>query len=96
MLICWSAEAILWRASCFIAVEKEPPYAVLCAEFDAGSIEKGRTEYSRLVELYTKCHKEQRWPGYVDQEAPYQLTLPKWALESQEPSEQFIYQLENA
>lgn len=80
----------------FIAVEKDPPYAVLCAEFDSLSLQKGRNEYERLLELYDKCHKEQRWPGYVDQKIPYQMTLPKWAMESQQPLEQQIYELEAA
>lgn len=80
----------------FIAVEKEPPYAVLCAEFDSMSLAKGRSEYERLLALYIKCRAENRWPGYVDQKIPYQLTLPKWALESQEPLEQIIYELEAA
>lgn len=87
------AESNSFGGFVFLAVEKEPPYVVLCAELDDMSIQKGREEYTRLMELRAKCHKEQRWPGYVDQETPYLLTLPAWALNAQEPSEQITYQL---
>lgn len=76
-----------------IACEKEPPYAVLCAEFDSVSIEKGRSEYQRLMALYVKCHDEGKWPGYVNSEMPYMMTLPKWALESQPEPDQITYAL---
>lgn len=77
----------------FLAVEKTPPYAVLCLEFDSISIDKGRTEYKRLLKLYEKCHAEKKWPSYYDAPIPYQATLPKWALEDQELPDQIVYEL---
>lgn len=68
----------------FIAVEKKPPYAVLCMEFDDEAIAKGRSEYQRLLRLYKKCHDEKHWPGYIDGDMPARLSLPRWALDSKE------------
>lgn len=78
----------------FIAVEKTPPYNVLCCEFDAMSINKGRDEYERLLDLYKKCRDENHWPGYS--ETCELLTLPRWAL-TEKPFESAIpYELEEA
>lgn len=79
----------------FGAVEKTAPYAALCCELDSAAFNKGREEGERLFELYKKCHKEKRWPGYIDQKVPYQMSYPQWALDSQQTSEQIIYQLES-
>lgn len=78
----------------FGAVEKKPPYAVLCCELDDAAFNKGREEGERLFELYRKCHREKKWPGYVSQKIPYQIQYPRWALEMQNPAEQIIYELE--
>lgn len=76
----------------FIAVEKTPPYKVLCCDLDAQSVEKGSKEVRRLLELYKKCSDENKWPGYS--EIMERLTLPDWAL-AEEPFESSVaYTLE--
>lgn len=78
----------------FGAVEKTAPYSVLCCELDDEAFNKGREEGERLFELYRKCHREKKWPGYISQSIPYQIKFPRWAIEMQNPAEQIIYDLE--
>lgn len=78
----------------FGAVEKTAPYAVLCCELDDEAFNKGREEGERLFELYRKCHREKKWPGYISQAIPYQIKFPRWAIEMQNPAEQIIYEME--
>lgn len=61
----------------FIAVEKEPPYAVAVYELDAESIEIGRQKYRRLLWKYVACVSEDRWPAYSQNIE--RLSLPAWA-----------------
>jgi exodeoxyribonuclease VIII len=77
----------------FIAVEKSPPYPVLCCEFDALSINKGRDEVERLLDLFKKCTDENKWPGYSDELE--MLTLPYWALTEKPFESAIVYELEN-
>jgi len=62
----------------FLAVEKTIPYNVLCCELDAASINKGRSEYERLLDLYKQYKDANYWPGYSDECEI--LTLPDWSL----------------
>lgn len=80
----------------FAASEKEAPNLAVAYELDSAAFNKGREEGIRLFDLYKKCHREKRWPGYVDQAIPFQMAYPRWAIEMQDPSEQIIYELENA
>jgi len=66
----------------FVAIEKEPPYAVAVYIADPTVIEKGRHEYTRAFEIYKQCLKENRWPGY--QTEAEMIGLPYWALFSEE------------
>lgn len=78
----------------FIAIEKTPPYKILCCELDAMSMDKGRSEVERLLALYKKCRDEDHWPGYSDKLTPELLSLPEWALR-EEPFESAVsYELE--
>lgn len=61
----------------FIAVEKEPPYAVGVYELDHRALEVGRNKYRRLLNKYLLCVSEDRWPAYSPN-VEY-LALPVWA-----------------
>ena len=65
------------RKFIFIAVEKEPPYAVGVYELDESSIEQGRVEIECLLSSYAKCVQEGVWPGYSPTIRP--IGIPKWA-----------------
>lgn len=65
----------------FIAVEKEPPYAVMVYEADYDFIEAGRAAYRRDLDLYHKCRMSGIWPAYQDE--LHQLSLPRWAIKKE-------------
>lgn len=62
----------------FVAVEKNPPYAVGLYELDAESIEIGRTKYQKGLSIYRHCVKTGEWPSYSPDIIT--LQLPKWAM----------------
>lgn len=61
----------------FIAVEKHAPYAVQVFALDEASMEKGREEYQRGLDIYLKCVSTNTWPGYADEVVP--MNLPSYA-----------------
>lgn len=79
----------------FVAVEKDPPYAVnvlQCSEdvIRIGMNGNGKTMgYRALMDLYHKCRTEDRWPGYEGFENTIQaMDVPKWMkTETQETAE---------
>lgn len=62
----------------FIAVEKDPPHAVAVYQLDEASIEYGRQEYRRLLNIYLDCVSTNQWPGYSSEIVP--LSIPRWAM----------------
>jgi exodeoxyribonuclease VIII len=60
----------------FIAVEKQPPYAVQVFVLDEESINKGREEYKLGIAKYRECLLTNSWPAYENVAVP--LTLPGW------------------
>jgi hypothetical protein len=66
----------------FLFAELEPPYAVTtCAP--AGSLrELGERRWRRAVNLWARCLKEKKWPGYA--EGVVQLEAPRYALADEE------------
>jgi exodeoxyribonuclease VIII len=66
------------KAFVFIAVEKNPPYAVSVYELDFDSIEVGRTLYQRNLETYRRCLEADHWPAYS--QSIETLSLPRWAM----------------
>ena len=50
----------------FVAVEKEPPYAVGVYAYDMRSIEAGRMKYKRLLMDIADCKSSGKWPAYSD------------------------------
>lgn len=61
----------------FIAVEKEPPYAVGVYYMTETVYKLGRKEYLTDLETYTKCLASNEWPAYSNDFVP--LELPTWA-----------------
>jgi len=64
----------------FIAVEKEPPYAVAVYQIDEESLLFGALKVQELLRLYKACEASGVWPAY-----PYQIqkiSLPSWATKS--------------
>lgn len=73
--------AILGRSFqfCFVAQEKEPPFAVRAAPMSELSIQIGRDEYRRALMKIATCRMNENWPGYSD---PDCWELPAWAVPS--------------
>lgn len=61
----------------FIAVEKEPPFAVAVYDLSREAINAGRAEYIRLLQLYMECHALDEWPAYNPD--VQEIGLPAWA-----------------
>jgi len=65
----------------FIAVEKEPPYAVSVSALTPIQLDMGRHEYRRALARYSECQISGHWPGYSDKIEP--LALPAWAMKGE-------------
>jgi hypothetical protein len=61
----------------FIAVEKEPPYAVACYELDADALTEGQRLRDRDLQRIANCRAMAAWPGYGDELQT--ISLPGWA-----------------
>ena len=59
----------------FIAVEKEPPYAVGIYVLDEEVIDYGIRKLENLLVKYSECLQDNKWPSYPIQT----ILLPKWA-----------------
>lgn len=70
----------------FIAIEKEPPFAVAVYELDPASIEQGRMECAALLRKYKACVESGIWPGYSAKVEP--LRIPEWAFKGVEQLEE--------
>lgn len=64
----------------FIAVEKEPPYAVAVYLAEGEVLQLGRREYTRNLETYMECINSGRWPSYNESISP--LSLPNYAFKN--------------
>ena len=60
-----------------VAVENQPPYDLGVFPVPAETIDAGRREYRRLLDLVQHCEKSGVWPGAY--EMPQDLILPAWA-----------------
>lgn len=65
------------RGFAFIAVEKEPPYAVAVYYADEKVLQLGLDEYVPDLQKYVECKNSNQWPAYEQVIKP--LTLPAWA-----------------
>lgn len=62
----------------YIVVEKEPPYAVAVYQLDLESIEAGRKQYKKNLQLLAECIEFDEWPAYSSEVEI--ISLPKWRL----------------
>ena len=60
----------------FVAIEKQPPYAIGTYLLKMDWIEAARADYIKLLEMYEKCKKEDKWPAYDD--TIVELDMPKY------------------
>lgn len=60
----------------FVAIEKEPPWAVSVYKASPEFIQEGGVQCQKALEIYTDCKKKEEWPGY-DEEIK-NLKLPGW------------------
>lgn len=65
-----------------LAVENVPPYEPAVFEVPEEVIERGREEYTRLVQLLGECEAANHWPPAA--EAEQRLTLPSYAYEQED------------
>lgn len=63
----------------FIAVEKNPPYAVNILQADTLFMQHGQDRYRHLLGLYHECRQRNQWPGYTGFDGDIaSLGLPAW------------------
>jgi hypothetical protein len=60
----------------FIAVEKEPPFAVGVYRLPEEAIKVGREKYLRNLHTYMECLRTGNWPAYSDE--CIDLSMPKY------------------
>jgi len=65
------------KAFLFVAVEKEPPYAVAVYELDSMSKDRGRDLYRANLATLKHCLETDDWPAFGQRIVP--LTLPAWS-----------------
>ena len=63
----------------FIVQEKTAPYLVTVCELDDRDIHRGRELNARALERFRDCTDTGMWPGYVRDDQPVTIRLPKWA-----------------
>ena len=61
----------------FIALEKDPPYAVAVYEATKDMLETAQRQIGPLLDMYAECLRTDCWPGYKDE--VQQIQLPRWA-----------------
>lgn len=64
------------EAFVFIAVEKEPPYAVAVYNLDGDAIGRGRLSYVNLLQRFMECQEKNDWPSYSQD--IQEIKLPDW------------------
>ena len=63
----------------FIAIEKNPPYAVNILQADTLFMQHGQDRYRHLLGLYHECRQRNQWPGYTGFDGDIaSLGLPAW------------------
>ena len=62
----------------FIAVEKEPPYAVCVYVAGEDFLRLGEKEAEKDLETYRRCLETGCWHGYDEEPAIHTLELPAW------------------
>lgn len=67
------------REFVFIAVEKEPPFAVCVYVADDTVLKLGEQEAQKDLETYRWCMEHDNWYGYERIPETHSLMLPEWA-----------------
>lgn len=62
----------------FICAEKEPPYLIEVYLADQATIQAGRNEYRRCLDLYHECRTTDTWPCYTAGKI-ISVGIPDWA-----------------
>jgi hypothetical protein len=75
---CGASNMVTPRHFLFLVVEKKAPYAVAVYRLNEESVDAGRREYRRDLDLYAKCRATNDWPGYPAEIQP--IDLPTWYL----------------
>lgn len=65
------------REFVFVAIEKDPPYAVACYRADERMLQLAATKWAHGVNRYIGCRERNEWPGYADEITD--ISLPGWA-----------------
>jgi len=60
----------------FIAVERDPPYAVCVHRVSPRALEAGRRRYEPLLETFKTCKEADNWPAYSDMFETFDV--PAW------------------
>lgn len=60
-----------------IAVEKEPPYAVMTHDFGQAELDLGRESYKANMRTLAECLERDEWPAYGI--TTNTITFPQWA-----------------
>lgn len=69
----------------FGAVEMDYPHVASAIMLDDDSVEQGRREYRRLLDIYAECKESGIWPAY---DTSVQLArLPNWAFDQEDEIE---------
>jgi len=64
--------------SCFIVVEKEPPFEIQVFEADVGMISRADLELRVLLNKLHECVKNNHFPGRQGDSGPQIIGLPPW------------------
>ncbi len=69
----------------FVAVEKDPPYAVACYSLDKEAKFNGRGQYEHNLRVYKECFERDEWPGYPSDQSIFEpsvrnLQVAPWGL----------------
>lgn len=61
----------------FIAQENKPPFALTVAQIGEGAMTMGRKRLQIAIELWTRCIRAGKWPGYTNRVV--MPDYPQWA-----------------
>ena len=64
----------------FVAVEKDPPYAVACYIVEKEAQRIGRIQYQSNLHTYAECMARDVWPGYPGTESVFDPTIRDLAI----------------
>lgn len=59
----------------FVAIEKEPPFALAVYQLDEMALELGVRQFKEIIKGIKKCTDENHWPSYESG----LINLPRWA-----------------